>query len=1447
MKSIHTIISRVHVILNGKRNESPATNQTENLWKKCFSRMAGVLALLMVFLGSVKGQSYTATWSSGSTGIGWVSFSTWGSGVSCKNLNTIVPSGATNISVTITMTSIDFDLYVNNGTTCPAGSVFTCRPFLSSTNSETCSGYNNVNCNLNAMIAVYKAATGSGSVTITVSWTPPPTTPINLTICQQGSGNISVTAPTLTSSQNVAFNIATEPTETNAAPGNQIATATISALPTGTTVTSAALTVNNLTALGYSFMSDVRLGLSGAVTYAAEAGSSTVTAGGFNYSSSVTSGITVGSGTSLNLLYWDYWDDNFGAECTFGAPKAANLTLNYSYPATINWYSAATGGTLLGTGASFNPIGTSVLLNTNTAGTYNFYAASSNNGCESSRVLVTVTVTTAPNAGTISGTQAICSNGTTTFSSNGNSGGAWTSGSTNYATIHSTSGVITPVAAGTSTITYTVTGTGGCSNATTTRTVTVTTAPNAGTISGTQAICSNGTTTFSSNGNSGGAWTSGSTNYATIHSTSGVITPVAAGTSTITYTITGTGGCSNATATRTVTVTTAPNAGTISGTQAICSNGTTTFSSNGNSGGAWTSSDQAVATINSTSGVITPVAAGSSTITYTITGTGGCSNATATSSVTVTAANTAAAASSTPTLCINTALTNITHTTTGATGIGTATSLPTGVSAAWSSNTITISGTPTASGTFNYIIPLTGGCGGINATGTITVTTNTAAAASSTPTLCINTVLTNITHATTDATGIGTATGLPAGVSAAWASNTITISGTPSASGVFGYSIPLSGGCGSVNATGTITVSPPTVAGSISAASSSVCSGTGTTLTLSGNTGTIEWQSSTDNVTYGTISGATTSSLSTGNLTQTKYFKALVSSGTCSAASTSVQVITIYANGTYIGPSTGNWNDAANWCGGLPSNATNVVISSGDVVTLNINAETTVATMTINGSLIVPSTAQLTVIGLLTNNGTFTLKDGATFIQGTSGTSITGNGTFNVEKALADNSSTWTTTSGRFWYMGVPMVNVVRSGYGTTGTTTNRVWSYAESTKSYTELTDGNALLSAGTGYVHRRSTDGTITFSAIGADGLYRSDVNISGLTRTTGTSAGYHLVSNPYMAYLDWYSVTKTNIEPTFYIRTNNTTNSNISALISYNSETNLSTNTSSVTATTQQLRYIAPLQSIWVRVGTAAATGSLAMTRGMLSHQTGNVGLKSSTVFPTLARVNLVDGNNFDQLLVYLNSDMSNEVDQYDSEKMLSSGTVQVYTMSSNKKLVMNGLKNNKKKVSVPLYLELPETKSYTLQLSEYMMEDGLILLEDKQEGTLQDFTINENYSFFANSGLLQNRFVLHFILPNAELTTQGPSNSWVTEEGSYTEGGDVEIFNDDRGNIQITVNQPEDHKVEGNVSVTDMNGKEVFKGQLDGITTNIELNVPSGIYYLTVQSGTLIEKKKVFIQD
>jgi uncharacterized protein (TIGR02145 family) len=88
---------------------------------------------------------------------------------------------------------------------------------------------------------------------------------------------------------------------------------------------------------------------------------------------------------------------------------------------------------------------------------------------------------------------------------------------------------------------------------------------------------------------------------------------------------------------------------------------------------------------------------------------------------------------------------------------------------------------------------------------------NTVSAASATPSVDVNTALTAITHTTTGATGIGTATGLPAGVTASWAANTITISGTPTAIGIFNYNIPLTGGIGSVSATGTITVNAPAV------------------------------------------------------------------------------------------------------------------------------------------------------------------------------------------------------------------------------------------------------------------------------------------------------------------------------------------------------------------------------------------------------------------------------------------------------------------------------------------------------------------------------------------------------------------------------------------------------------------------------------------------------------
>src|SRR5208337_3983838 len=209
--------------------------------------------------------------------------------------------------------------------------------------------------------------------------------------------------------------------------------------------------------------------------------------------------------------------------------------------------------------------------------------------------------------------------------------------------------------------------------------------------------------------------------------------------------------------------------------------------------GAWVAS---VITISGTPSV-------SGTFNYTITLTGGCGVITKNGTIHVNPINTITLTSGigtdNQTVCINTAITNITYSTTGATG-ATYSGLPAGVTGNWLANVVTISGTPTVSGTFNYTITLTGGCGVVTKNGSITVTENntitlTSGVGTDNQTVCINTAITNITYSTTGATG-ATFAGLPAGVTGNWLANVVTISGTPTVSGTFNYTITLTGGCG---------------------------------------------------------------------------------------------------------------------------------------------------------------------------------------------------------------------------------------------------------------------------------------------------------------------------------------------------------------------------------------------------------------------------------------------------------------------------------------------------------------------------------------------------------------------------------------------------------------------------------------------------------------------------
>jgi len=236
--------------------------------------------------------------------------------------------------------------------------------------------------------------------------------------------------------------------------------------------------------------------------------------------------------------------------------------------------SASSGNSLLWYGTSpTSGIAASVAPTpiTSSAGITDYYVSQIKpTGCESQRAKLTVTINPLPIVSAITGTSTLCIGSTSTLS-NLTIGGVWSSSNTSVATINTT-GIVSGISIGTSTISYMATNANGCVSVVT-QIVTVVPLPTVLAINGTTSICV-GLTTSLSNTTSGGVWSSANTSIAAIN-VSGVVTAAAAGTAIINYTITNANGCQS-TATTSITVVAAPTA------PVITANGPTTFCSGGN-------------------------------------------------------------------------------------------------------------------------------------------------------------------------------------------------------------------------------------------------------------------------------------------------------------------------------------------------------------------------------------------------------------------------------------------------------------------------------------------------------------------------------------------------------------------------------------------------------------------------------------------------------------------------------------------------------------------------------------------------------------------------------------------------------------------------------------------------------------------------------------------------
>jgi gliding motility-associated-like protein len=107
------------------------------------------------------------------------------------------------------------------------------------------------------------------------------------------------------------------------------------------------------------------------------------------------------------------------------------------------------------------------------------------------------------------------------------------------------------------------------------------------------------------------------------------------------------------------------------------------------------------------------------------------------------------------------------------------------------------------------------------------------------------------------------------------------------------HAVVTSSGCASaISAEAFVSVAPGSKGGVATATAMKICSGATTTLSLNGYIGAIHWQSDATGV-FTDIPGATGMTYTTGPLKTATSFKAVVSNGSCPAASSNVLTITI--------------------------------------------------------------------------------------------------------------------------------------------------------------------------------------------------------------------------------------------------------------------------------------------------------------------------------------------------------------------------------------------------------------------------------------------------------------------------------------------------------------------------------------------------------------------------
>lgn len=495
----------------------------------------------------------------------------------------------------------------------------------------------------------------------------------------------------------------------------------------------------------------------------------------------------------------------------------------------------------------------------------------------------------------------------------------------------------------------------------------------------------------------------------------------------------------------------------------------------------------------------------------------------------------------------------------------------------------------------------------------------------------------------------------------------------------------------------------------------------------------------------------------------------------------------------------------------------NITVTSGKVRVNENRTATGNLIVLADGTLELAAAKQLSINGTLTNNGTLTLKsaDGigtASII--TLGT-VDGSGTTNVEQYV---SSAAMGTTGRNWYISSPLTEASVSTITTeTGNDlvyrNGSVWSNASGTMEVMK------------GYI-AKSPNGSKTIKFTGGS-LNTGNQSVSNLP------AGFNLVGNPYASFVDFSQATKTGVTNSIWYRSKS---SGSYVFQTYNVSSNIGANDGSA--------IIPPLQSFWIK--TTSGTNTFGFTNTMRSHQDQSVAtnrLKAPAVSTQkLLRLEIANGTDKDETVVYFNENALNTFDEYDSQKMFNdiAGVPEIYTHTDSKDLVINGFNTIQLNTEIPLGFRtgLTEpTNLYTIkatQLQNFDTDTELVLIDKTISNSETIMSEGSEYSFNSAAVNTTNRFSIVFRAKGT--TTGGCCNT--------NEYKDILVYKNANNQVCIDL-KSELNKVQ-NIAIYNTMGQRITETKPMQANTMLNVAFETGVYFVKLNIDNKTITRKVIIK-